>query len=426
MPPVIERLANQFENLRLKASSMAKLQDIQEALQEVLAKLRLGEEKQRLSDEKIASLTNSLSRFQIEQPTETHRDITTTITTGNDIQLESYKSIPEFSGEKSQYRSWREQVTRRMKMIEHFKTHPKYEAALGIIRSKVTKTASDILINNNTAYDIDAIIDRLDFSYSDQRPLYVVEAELTSIKQGNKSLQEYFDTINQALNMVITKIVMSYKSSHEQASLIAETKQKAIRTFTMGLKNAMTRSILYANTPKSLTQAFAISQTVFYDNQFLQLDQQHDANKPFVRTQRQHIPVGSNPNFNYAKMRQPTPPISKPEPMEVDTTNRFRYGPNWRQPNQMSNHQPNLQQSNQQSNQGQNLQTNAPQKREYDSSRQHIQPPKFQRINRMIDSESDPNEGYEGDICDETPDDLISISSHASDKTNTSSAFLAV
>lgn len=103
-----------------------------------------------------------------------YEDVTTTIVTGEQIQLESYKSIPEFNGDKNQYRSWRNQVTRRMKMIDHLKTHPKYEAALGIIRAKITGAASDTLTNNQTMYNIDAIIERLDASYADQRALYMI------------------------------------------------------------------------------------------------------------------------------------------------------------------------------------------------------------------------------------------------------------
>lgn len=94
-----------------------------------------------------------------------------------------------------------------MKQIEAHKTHPKYAAALSIIRAKITGPASDILINNNTAHNIDAI----------------VEAEMTSLKQNSKTLQEFYDAINQALNMVLTKITMTYKEAAEQKSLIAET-----------------------------------------------------------------------------------------------------------------------------------------------------------------------------------------------------------
>lgn len=77
-----------------------------------------------------------------------YEDITTKITTGEQIQLESYRTIPVFNGDKNQYRSWRNQVVRRMDMIKNFTMHPKYEAALGIIRSKITGPASDVLTNN--------------------------------------------------------------------------------------------------------------------------------------------------------------------------------------------------------------------------------------------------------------------------------------
>lgn len=146
-----------------------------------------------------------------------HTDIVPEYATGNDIQLDAFKVIHEFNGDKKVYRSWRTQVAKMMKQIENHKAHPKYAAALSIIRAKITGPASDILINNNTAHNIDAIIDRLDFSYSDQRPLYVIESEMTSIKQQSKSLQEFYDAINQSLNMVLTKITMTYKEPAKQS-----------------------------------------------------------------------------------------------------------------------------------------------------------------------------------------------------------------
>lgn len=147
---------------------------------------------------------------------EIDEDIETELITGDQIQLESYKSIPEFSGLRGTYRPWRNQVARRMKIIDAFKTHPKYEAALAIIRAKITGDASNVLTNNKTAYNIIAILTTLDSAYADQRPLYAVEAEMTSIKQWNKTLQTYHDVINQALNLVITKVVMTYKEEAEQ------------------------------------------------------------------------------------------------------------------------------------------------------------------------------------------------------------------
>lgn len=78
-------------------------------------------------------------------------------------------------------------------MIDAFQTHPKYETALGIIRAKIIGPPSDIITNHRTANNIRAIIRTLDSAYRDQRPLYVVEAEMTSIRQLGKSLQQYYE-----------------------------------------------------------------------------------------------------------------------------------------------------------------------------------------------------------------------------------------
>lgn len=369
-----------------------KMEDIQAQLQSLTAKLKASEEWQRENEKKIANLNNSLSEFQINTTPTEYVDIQTVIDDPDKIQLDPYKCIPEFSGNKNQYRSWREQVLRRMRMISQYKTHSRYEAALGIIRAKITGAASDILINNNTAYNIEAIIDRLDFSYADQRPLYVVEAELTAIKQGNKSLQDYYDCINQALNTVITKIVMTYKKEDEQKSLITEMQLKGIRTFIMGLNSSMMRSTLYGHAPKTLAKAYAIAQTVYYDSQHLHLEKIREQSKPHSQVQHQ---AKRNPNFDYNKSQQhqQSPQRNgngKPEPMEVDNSARFKQTTNWQQNKPING-----------------------QKREFESSRQHVQQPnKLQKINVNQHDENqhdeNPPEENTDEICETIPDDLAS------------------
>lgn len=59
---------------------------------------------------------------------------------------------------------------------------------------------------------------------------------MTSIRRHSKTLQEFYDAINQ-LNMVLTKLAMTYKEAAEQKSLIAETQSNAIRTFLAGLNS---------------------------------------------------------------------------------------------------------------------------------------------------------------------------------------------
>lgn len=87
------------------------------------AKLLVSENRQKESENKIDTLNNSLNSFQINsEPTE-YKDIVTIIPNAENIQLEPYKCIPEFSGKKNEYRSWREQVVRRMETISAFKTY---------------------------------------------------------------------------------------------------------------------------------------------------------------------------------------------------------------------------------------------------------------------------------------------------------------
>lgn len=284
---------------------MGELNELRAQLQEMQLALQASMERQQNYEQQFANL----NRNNPIQATVRHEDITTVITSGDQIQLESYRSIPEFSGIKNQYRSWRNQVTRRMGMISNFKTHPKYEAALGIIRSKITGPAADVLTNNKTAYNIDAIIERLDSSYTDQRPLYIVEAEMLSITQSNKTLQEFYDSINQALNMVISKIVMSYKQLNEQEPLIAEAQKKAIRTFIVGVKSYAIRNILYSHKPRTLAEAFATAQTVHYDNEYLHLDPNRGTQKNQPRPQRQQGSFGKINNG-------------------IQSTQNFRSGPN--------------------------------------------------------------------------------------------------
>lgn len=324
-------LSRAFEglNLRPNNNNMAELARIQEQL----ARLLTANEQ---LTEKVTELENSQATLRNNNAVTVteYADIVPTYTTGDNIQLDAFKVIPEFNGDKKVYRSWRSQVSKLMEQIKAYKTHPRYAAALSIIRAKINGAASDILINNDTAHNIDAIIDRLDFSYADQRPLYVIEAEMTNIRQGGKTLQEFYDTINQALNMVLTKITMTYKEKAEQTSLMTETQGKAIRTFVTGLNSALIRTTLYGSMPKSLAQAFAIAQTIQYDNQHLQLESKVAEQQKAIKTPSGDVKPNFNPNFRYQSQQSTRAPKQnnaapthnqqqKPTPMEVDTSKQY-------------------------------------------------------------------------------------------------------
>lgn len=408
-------------NKKLRASVRSTLINIYNRLENSLDLLESNIELPKHLNETVTNneVKSTNSKIINNSKMTTHEDIVPRIANGDQIQLESYRSIPEFSGNKNEYRSWRNQAVRRMNMIKEFKTHPKYEAALGIIRAKITGPASNVLTNYKTAYNFTAIIERLDTAYEDQRPLYIIEAELTSIKQMNKTLREYFEEINQALQSVISKITFAYKNVNEQDALINEARQKAVRTFITGLRSQASRTILYSQNPKTVEEAYTTAQTVYYNDQYFHLDQHRESQrreqqKNQLRPQRQfflnpnmqptrNFPAGPNMNVNYNQPQQQFQPKNKQEKMNMETSNHFKQTTDWQRPNTQMNGQ----------------------QREYNYSRQHAQQPhKTQRINQIHDEEMDANDGCKDDICDQIPDDLISNSSHGTNETTTSSAFL--
>lgn len=356
-------------------------------IQQIMAQLQASEIRSAELEQRMEDMNQSGRAVPDNNSVECNEpEIVPTITSGDQIQLESYKAIPEFSGKQHEYRSWRNQVSRRMKIIHAFLTHPKYEAALAIVRAKITGTAADVLTNNKTPYNIICILKTLDEAYTDQRPLYAIEAQMVSIKQNDKTLHQYYNAINFALNAIISKVVMAYKLVEEQQSLIAEAQKKAIRTFIVGLKFRMARQILYGQQPETLSEAYTIAQTVFYDNEQLQLEQ--CSTKIHPQYQAKIYTNANKPRYEWNQQKNNND-YKIPEPMEVDVSNRSKQT-NWRHPE-------------------------FPQKREYISSRQRFeQPRKMQKINSLMEQTTQP-------IMSE-----LTSNDDSNDSTNTqvSSAFL--
>lgn len=97
-------------------TDMAEINELRAHIQQLLIRVRNSE--------------NQINQLHPIRTTTQYEDVQTEITSGDQIQLESYRAIPEFSGDKRKYRSWRNQVTRRMDMIRNFTRHPKPLLAL--------------------------------------------------------------------------------------------------------------------------------------------------------------------------------------------------------------------------------------------------------------------------------------------------------
>lgn len=368
-----------------------------EGMQLIIEKMRKEAGERLIKLESHANIGNDVTVYT---------DIVPNYTSPNDIKMTLFQSLPQFKGDIDEYRSWRKQVWNAMDNIKEHTAHNNYFEALGIVRTKITGPASHILINSDTKNNFYAIIDRLDFTYADQRPLYVLEAEMCGIEQRNLSLLEYHDKITQSLNLVISKIDMTYKNHEAATALIGEIKTKSVRTFIMGINNGFTKNTLYQHNPKSLSEAYAIASTIYHDNKYQKLEV---SSKPMTRRDTQHF-VPNATRYPQQHM-QPQRKFESPQPMELGSSTYRRPFQNNNSQRQQYNDQrnnyynpfrghqnnQNNQYRNNNSYQHQNNQSDV--KREADkrnrddtqqSNNNHV-PNKFQRVNHQVKEDLDDN-----------------------------------
>ncbi|XP_037942884.1 putative uncharacterized protein DDB_G0282499 [Teleopsis dalmanni] len=180
-----------------------------------------------------------------------------------DETLDIVKSLPEFSG-KNSYVSWRAAAINSMSLYN--RGSRKYFGALTILRNKIIGEANDTLTNHGTCLNMDAIIARLDFAYSDKRPIHIIEQELSVLRQGNLSVMEYYNLVNKKLTLLINKTIMTHGSDESiTKELNRKNRQNALRIFITGLKTPLS-DILFSLCPEDLPNALAKAQELEANN----------------------------------------------------------------------------------------------------------------------------------------------------------------
>lgn len=206
---------------------------------------------------------------------EVYNDVTLTLNAANDISLDVFKTLPEFNGERKRYATWRSMVKNTIGFLDNHKNSSRYVEALTIIRNKITGSASNVLSNYNTAFNFDAIINRLDFTYVDKRPLHILEQELMILQQGKLTMDEFYDLVNEKLNAIVNKINLTYNQPQTTQAFIDAANERALRTFITGLNNRK-GEILYAANPSTLPEAYTRLQTIIYDQERIVFANQHN------------------------------------------------------------------------------------------------------------------------------------------------------
>lgn len=264
--------------------------------------------------EKIEQLENNL---KIEE----YKEVQVQVLDVKEISLDMFKTLPEFNGERDKYSAWRNSALNVMRVFNGHTDKPKYFEALNIMRNKITGSASDTLTNYNTVFNFKAIISRLDFTYADKRPTYIIKQEMLILQQRNMSIEDFYDEVNKKLNVLINKINMTHKERSIAMAMIKDASAKALRTFITGLKGSFGR-ILYASDPKSLPEAYAKLQTIINDQERLNFANQF--NQPMNSKRETGVmnanfkPKAKIPFQNNRPYDKQMKSFNKPEKMDVD------------------------------------------------------------------------------------------------------------
>lgn len=167
------------------------------------------------------------------------------------------RSLREFNGNAAEFSSWKKSVDRILRLYESKIGTPKYFAILNTIRNKITGNADAALESYNTPLNWESISKCLTLHYADKRDLTTLEYQMTTLVQGNKRIQDYYQEVYSHLSLIMNKL-SCMDISRESLDLLAQTyRDKALDTFIRGLKGHLPIH-LGMKEPRDLPQALQL------------------------------------------------------------------------------------------------------------------------------------------------------------------------
>lgn len=220
--------------------------------------------------------------------------------------LDLIKSLPEFSGDSSSYPAWRSAAS--FAMDYYPVGSEKFYVATGILRNKITQSANTTLSAFNTVLNFRAIIERLDQSYSDKRPIHVLESQLSILRQDNLSITEFYETVDKQLTLILNKQIMSYQGQDNLVAALNErARENALRVFVSGLRRPFC-DILFSSQPRDLPSALATAQELETNKK------RHEFARIFAAGNTIRLPKMPN----YSQSFNQSVPKNNATPMDVD------------------------------------------------------------------------------------------------------------
>ena len=219
-------------------------------------------------------------------------------------KLEDLDKIPDvvrclrtFSGDPQEFNSWKKSVERILQIYEPIKGSAKYYGILNVIRNKIIGRADAALESYNTPLNWPSISRCLIMHYADKRDLTTLEYQMTSLIQGNSTVQEFYQTVYSHLSLILNRISCMDISGESLALFTQTYRDKALDTFIRGLKGDLPR-LLGIREPVDLPQALHLC---------LKLDNQNFRSNYAMNAQGtlKKVQVLSPPHFSSRRLQQP-------------------------------------------------------------------------------------------------------------------------
>lgn len=204
------------------------------------------------------------------------------------------KCLREFSGNPGEFGSWKKSVERVLKIYEELRGTTKYYGILSVIRNKITGNADIALEAYNTPLNWDCIIKCLTTQYADKRDLGTLEYQLSSMTQGNKTVQDFYKEIYSHLSLMLNKIACMDESETAIQLLTKTYRNKALDAFVRGLRGDLPR-LLGMKEPSDLSEALHLCLKL--DNQQYRSQYAINNNKTTSIMQRKQVNPHQNQTF---------------------------------------------------------------------------------------------------------------------------------
>lgn len=220
------------------------------------------------------------------------------------------KLAPEFKGDPTHLVTWIKSINQKIDLASSsLSEEEKIEVLpvwLGIIRDKITGKANDALIDWFTPVDWDIIKRDLTEYFGDKRDLPTLFSRVSSLRQGSKSVENFYNEARGLLSAINAKVTLSHENDREAKAVMSHYEQILTHSFTDGLNEPLS-GYTRVSGPKTLKAAYQFAAE--HDAAMrrkkerfgLQHNLPHSSRPSLPRSSWQERPGPSKPNSNKSK-----------------------------------------------------------------------------------------------------------------------------